>query len=156
MRVLMLLLLFALVGAGCATHRVGLVHAAEGPIVLESMDGKKVRLVTLGDAAPIAHLDGHMLEVWGQRLFGAMRISKWRVDQGIHGLATWVGKLEAHGVQIGLHDRNSGGFYFVSEKIEDELAPHLGKQVLLEGYVDGPHRIQVLFYRVLARPDGDG
>ena len=35
----------------------------------------------------------------------------------------------------------------------DVLWPHRGRPVLLEGYVEGAHRIHVVYYRVLAEED---
>jgi hypothetical protein len=53
-------------------------------------------------------------------------------------------------VQVGLQDRNTGSFYFVDDVAASTLAPYVGLPVLVEGWVDGPQRINVQFYRVLA------
>jgi hypothetical protein len=60
--------------------------------------------------------------------------------------------LVGRGVQLGVQDRNSGAYYLVDEAAVQDLEPFIGKPVLLEGYVDGAHRIAVLYYRVLAQP----
>jgi len=66
-------------------------------------------------------------------------------------MATWVGTLERKGVQLGLMDRNSGVFYFFEPNSAAPLSEFLGRQVMIEGYVEGPHLVRVLDYRLLEK-----
>jgi hypothetical protein len=50
---------------------------------------------------------------------------------------------------IGVQDRNSGAYYLVDPDSAETLKPYVGKTVLLEGYVEGAHRVRVLYFRVL-------
>lgn len=149
--------MLAALATGCPAHEVGLVHPAAAGVTLETASKGEYRLVTVGEAAPMAFLDGHTAEVWGTRVFRTISVSDWKVLEGMHGLSTWVGTLEASGVQIGLYDRNTESYYFVNSESVRLLEPLVGLPVLLEGYVEGPHRIRVLYFRPLApaRATGD-
>ncbi len=145
--------LFAvLAGAsGCAVHLVGIVEpTAQGP-VLETPRGEQHHLLLDAGSRPMAALDGHLVEVDGRKLPGGVRVEEWRIIEGPHGMTTWAGNVVAYGVQIGIEDRNSGALYFVDDLAARALQPHLGEIVAVEGYVDGPHRIQVLYWTLLAR-----
>lgn len=135
--------------AGCAFHATGLARPTPGGPTLEVIDGTTWRLVVGPDAAPLAALDGHTVTIDGQRVFGTVRVSDWRVDEGLHGMPVWVGPVQRMGAQIGVDDRNSGAFYWVDDAATRTLAAHVGEVVLLEGYVDGPHRVKVLYWRPL-------
>jgi len=109
--------------------------------------------VTSPGSEPLAALDGHEITVEGQRVFGALRVSDWQVVGGLHGMPVWVGQVQRMGAQIGVNDRNSGAFYWVDDAAAQTLDDHIGEVVLLEGYVDGPHRVRVMFWRPLS-PQG--
>jgi hypothetical protein len=53
---------------------------------------------------------------------------------------------------LGLQDRNSGAYYLLDPDAALELSPYVGLPVLVEGYVEGAHRVRVLYYRVLGTP----
>lgn len=135
--------------AGCAFHATGLARPTSGGPTLQTIDGTTLRLVVGPDAAPLGHLDGHTVTVDGQRVFGAVRVTDWRVEEGLHGMPVWVGPVQRMGAQIGIEDRNSGAFYWVDDAAIRTLSAHVGQVVLVEGYVDGPHRVKVLYWRPL-------
>ena len=134
----------------CAFHETGLVSHEENGTILERMDGRRFHLVLPPTARALSYLDGHTADVWGNSWFHHVRVTDWKIPEGLHGMATWVGTLEERGIQIGLLDRNSGAYYLVDADAAESLAAFAGKPVLLEGYVDGPHRVRVLYFRVLA------
>jgi hypothetical protein len=134
----------------CAFHETGLVHAGAASTMLETPEGKSYRLILVGEAAPVAFLDGHLADIRGTRTFHTVAVRDWKVAEGLHGMAAWVGVLEQTGVQIGLLDRNSGAYYVVDRDGADVLYRYVGEPVLLEGYVEGAHQVHVLYFRVLA------
>ncbi len=136
----------------CAFRSTGLVHPAEGGVYLENLDGQRWKLVAGDRNAPVLFLDGHLTEVKGLRSGQSVRVSEWRVIEGRHGMSTWVGVVEGAGTQLGLHDRNSGSFVWVDSESAQALQKWIGTTVLLEGYVEGPQRVRVMYLRVLA-PD---
>jgi hypothetical protein len=136
--------------SGCATHVIGVVEPTDPGTMLTTSTGQHYRLALGREASPMRWLDGHMAEVSGPRVGRRIQVKEWKVIEGLHGLPVWVGVLEARGVQIGLHDRNSGAYYFVDQDAVDTLWPFLGEPVLLEGYVEGAHRVRVVYFRVLA------
>lgn len=146
-----LIALLALGSGGCAVHLVGLVGPDDDRgTVLSTLEGQQYRLSLHGEARPMRYLDGHLCEVDGTTSFKRVRVGAWTVLEGLHGLPVWVGVLEWRGVQIGMHDRNTGAYVFLDEEGADVLAPYVGKPVLVEGYVEGAHRVRVVYYRVLA------
>jgi hypothetical protein len=140
----------ALLAAGCSAHVVGLVEPAAAGPHLRTSEGASFALVVAGDSAPMSYLDGHTAEVWGRKALGRLVVADWKVLDGLHGLPTWVGPLVAQGVQIGVQDRNSGGFYLLDQAGAAALEAYVGEQVLVEGYVEGAHRVRVVYFRVLA------
>lgn len=142
-----------LIFAGCPYHETGLVHATEGGPSLEAMTGPEVRLVLVGaDAAPVSRLDGHQAEIWGTRIARRVRVTDWKVPEGLHGFQAWVGPLERRGAQLGLTDRNTGAYVLLDDAAQEALGPFVGGVVLVEGYVQGAHRVQVVYYRDLGAP----
>ena len=141
----MLGLLLVLPG-GCAVSLVGVVEPAERGMVLSTVEGHEHRLLLDGPSRPIQALDGHLVEVEGRKVCRRVHVEEWRVLEGPHGLATWAGRVVAYGVQIGIEDHESGAVYFVDDLAAEKLRPYLGEIVVVEGYVDGPHRIRVLYW----------
>jgi len=140
----------ALGSTGCVAHLVGLVEGGDEALTLVTTEGRRIRLSAQGDAAPVAWLDGHLVEVEGVRVLGRLRITDWKVHEGLHGMTAWAGLLQANGVQLGLDDRNSGAYYLLDPDSTEALWPYRGKPVLVEGYVEGAHRVRVMYFRVLA------
>jgi hypothetical protein len=145
------LLLPILFLSGCLAHSRGIIVETQGlGPMLRTQEGQELRLVLLGeDAAALAHLDGAMVDVSGQRLFRNFRVDDWTVLSGSHGMATWVGPLRFLGSRVAIEDRGSGVTYVLDNDASKSLLDEVGSMVLLEGYVDGPHRIQVVFYDLL-------
>ena len=143
-------LAFLVLVTGCQAHFRGMVDA--GPDVrtaLVTYEGKKFQLMTMGESAPLGRLNGYLVDVWGQKVCRTIRVDDWKAPTGIHGMTAWVGELQNHGVQIAFDDRNTGGFYFVHQSDEEEMRQFIGHTVLVEGYVEGNHRVQVMHYQVL-------
>lgn len=139
------------VGPGCAWKGEGLVaHHGLGTTVTTPTGGRLKLVLGESDRA-LAHLDGHLVMLEGRRAFGSLRVTDWSVPEGTHGMAAWVGRLERRGVQLGLQDRNSGAYYLLDSASWPVLSGAVGQEVLVEGYVDGPHEVKVMFYRVLAK-----
>ena len=143
-----------LANGGCATHQVGMVTPGEsGGAVMRTSEGREFRLVLDQESAPLRYLDGHLADVHGIKMFKRIAVTDWTVVEGLHGLQVFVGVLEGQGSQIGLTDRTSKAYYLVNRESAPDLEPFVGKPVLLEGIVSGPHIVEVMYYRVLAESD---
>jgi hypothetical protein len=146
---------------GCAIQATGVVAPladGSGTGFLTS-EGERLRLRLGPDAAPLAYLDGHEVALEGSRIGTGVRVSDWKVVGGLHGLQVWVGPLDVVGLQIGIADRNTGSYFYLDEASWDVLSPFDGATLLVEGWVEGAHRLRVVYYRVLAPEDpspGDG
>jgi len=134
---------------GCAGHVRGLVEPTPAGSRLTTVEGRVYKLILTGESTPIHRLDGHFVDAWGQRVFNTIRVSRWTVGEGLHGMPTWVGKLVVMGEQLGIEDMNSGVFYLLDDKAAGTLRVHADKVVLVEGYVDGPHMVHAVYYRLL-------
>lgn len=147
-------LLGASVG-GCAFHEIGLVHGGPNETTLDTPSDGQYRLLLDSDTEPLAWLDGHEGEIWGSRVGRKVRVTDWKLGEGLHGMPSFVGKIELQGAQIGMLDRNSKAYYVFDPEGAAVLRPMAGRTVLVEGYVDGAHRVRVLYYRLLAKaPEG--
>lgn len=118
---------------------------------MNTLDGERYRLaLDTADARPLAFLDGHTTEIDGTRVFRVVHVTDWKVPEGLHGMPVWVGALQQEGRRIGLYDRNSRAFYVLDDAATSTLQGDVGKVALVEGYVEGPHRVHVVYYRLLA------
>jgi hypothetical protein len=138
--------------SACSVHHHGQLLREDGAsTTLYISDGRKLRLVVGPESQPVNYLEGSTVEVWGAGVLGRVVVKDWNVLQGPHGMPVWIGLLERKGVQLGLMDRNSDVFYFMDSTQEQGLHEAVSKTVMVEGYVDGPHRVRVLDYRVLEK-----
>lgn len=135
--------------SGCVWKGEGLVRSGPMGAHLDVSTGQSWRLVLGEEQRALAHMDGQIAVIEGRRMFKNLSVKKFTVPSGKHGMAVWFGKLERRGVQLGLQDRNNGGFYMLSPDVWDDMADYVGGDVLVEGYVDGPHRIRVMYHQPL-------
>lgn len=145
MRGALLLPMFFLLG--CQAHLQGLVR--EDGASLLTPTGRTVRVRGEGPGAELPHLVGLLVDVDGVRTPAGVRATEVRATEGSHGLSAWIGVLEGLGLQVGLHDRNSRAWYELEPDSAETLRELVGQPVFLEGYVEGPHEIRVLYFRVL-------
>jgi len=123
----------------------------EGPhALLRSLDGDARPLVLNGDAVALSSLDDCLVEIWGKQGFRGVRVDKYRVLEGTHGLTVWVGRLETRGGELGLIDREGSLFRRLNEEGKLALKVHKGRLVMIEGYVGGAELVRVVYYRLLA------
>ena len=138
--------------AGCAVHTQGLVKLDGDRVRLVEPTGRTRTLVLEGDAQPLAYLEDHIITVDGKAGPAGLKVADWSVGNGLHGLTTFVGRLERRG-GLGLEDRNSGVWVRLHPDHDAQFSPWVGQTVLLEGYVAGPHQVKVQFHRILAPED---
>ena len=134
---------------GCAHTAKGILSSTAGGVVVQGLHGEQAKLVLGPKAQPLGALEGYYVEVRGLKGLGALQVESWSVVEGPSALPVWVGPLEVLGARVGLRDHNSGGFYFLDQSTAEALRNQGGKWVVVEGYVDGPHEIRVMFHRLL-------
>jgi len=127
----------------------GIVEAGDAGASIHTPEGRRYRLLLTEESAPLRSVDGHSVELWGQRALGAIRVADYKVGEGPHALQVWVGPLRQMGAQLGVEDRNTGAFYWLDQATQNALYDEAGGVVLVEGFVDGPHTLRVLHYRML-------
>ena len=138
--------------SGCAVHTSGLVQTPAGQVRLLTRENHRWRLRAGGESKRLERLDGHIVEIVGLRILQTVWVSDWSVSQGLHGMQAWTGTLESYGLQLLIADRKSGAQYVLNRDAITDLAPFIGAPILLEGYIEGPQQIHVLYYRLLGDP----
>ncbi len=133
----------------CTASLQGLVEKRPLGTWIKTSEGTDYQLVLGEGASAVSHLEGLIVEVEGRRVFRKVTVEQWRCREGSHGLTAWIGVVEERGVQLGLYDRNSDGWYFFDEDSIDTLRPFAGKPMLIEGYVVGAHEVAAVYYRPL-------
>lgn len=136
--------------SGCPTTLRGTLEPGPPPMV-RTVDGETHRLRLGPNSSVLQYLDGHTVEVSGKLAFGRVGARSWEILEGRNGLPVWVGVLERRGFQVGMLDHNSGSYYLFGTDANDVLLPHIGKPVLIEGYVQGANLVEVVYYRVLTQ-----
>ncbi len=136
--------------SGCAFRQTGLVSVEDQGIKLALQHGGQLRVASVGAGVELASLEGHLVEVTGRRAFGRVTVQRWTVRAGLHDMNAWVGTLARRGAQLGIDDRNTGLWYFIDRADEGALMPLVGRLVVVEGVVVGPHVIEVRDVRVIA------
>jgi hypothetical protein len=144
------MLLLLAVNVGCSVHVVGLVQPDDGSVSLVELNGSWHRLALSGDNEMLRFLDGHLVSVEGSKHGRRVDVMDFTIEEGLHGMQVWVGHLESTGTGMGLLDKNSGAFYVVDKDSEPVFSGYEGSPVLIEGYVNGPNQIKVMFYRSLS------
>jgi hypothetical protein len=128
---------------------IGVVRPAGEAAVITSTEGFTRPLMLEGDAAPIRWLDGHVVEVEGVTRRGAIRVQRWHVTEGLHGLSVWVGTLVARPNGLSLIEIDGGAEFQLDPEASEDLQAWVGQVVLLEGLIQGTLGVKVMFYRPL-------
>lgn len=121
-----------------------------GSPVVRAQDGAETVLVARGDAAPVAYLDGCIVELEGALAFHRLHVRDWRVVDAGDGSGNFVGTLRAYGARLVLDDRNSGGPVLLDDLTAAPLRPWVGYPVLVIGHVTGAGYVVPVAFRVLA------
>ena len=89
---------------GCAAHLKGLFENGGSTKYLLYDNDKRLVVRGDSDAPGLMRLDGCLVEVWGQKQWGKLRVDSYKILEGTHGLAHWTGHLAWRGGVLGLVD----------------------------------------------------
>ena len=154
----LVVLLLMLSGAGCTRHIQGVVtvHPTQGVTLAHVYGGAtRITLEEEEEERLLSALGGHSVVVDGRGGAATVRVERWRVVEGPHALPVWIGILQLRGGSLGFFDRNSGIFYYLEKESAKPLYSHVGQWAVVEGFVDGPHTVRVMYYDVLDPPSQD-
>jgi hypothetical protein len=132
--------------------QTGVVLDAAEP-ELRTYDGTPVLLRLDEASAPIAYLDGCIIEVEGPKVGGRVRVKDWTVKDAGDGSGGFVGVLRAWGGRIVMDDRNTGTTLILDDGMSELLRPWVGQPVLVVGTVVGGNVVQPMAWRLLAEED---
>lgn len=144
--------LWALLACSARMDVSGVVRAEADVVHLDTISGQDYRLRLGADAALFSGLSGNSVALVGTRLGSRIWVRHWRVVTGADGSTPYLGRLERHGANLILLDRNTGRrFTFDAESLSD-LEQAIGAQILLRGFVVAPHVLHVIDWEILAAP----
>jgi hypothetical protein len=127
----------------------GLLRTENEQVYLDTLGGEHYRLDLGGDAALLGYLAGDSVALSGPRLGQRIWVRNWNVITGADGSAPFLGRLEWHGANLVLMDRNSGARFVFDEASLKALEPGAGKNILVRGFIVGPHVLHVMNWRIL-------
>lgn len=141
----------AILFLACAlsAHRTGLVSNVDGVVRLTESTGRGLEIQARGSAAPLAKLDGCVVEVRGPRLGKRLYPTRWSVQDAGDGWPPFVGILHRFGGNWLIDDQTTGRQITLSPLSVAALASAEGKLVLVQGFVDGPEQVRVVGWRLL-------
>lgn len=140
--------------AGCTlpVSARGLVSAAEGGLVITASNGKSRPLAVNAEVAALTHTEGLLVEVEGLLRRGVIEVDTFRIVEGPHGMAAYVGRLIE--TPTGLWLEQPGGQ--PSVRLDDRQVPApnaVGRVVLVEGLVDADDTVHVVAWLLLGEPE---
>ena len=141
--------------AGCSLNstRAGLVDASDQHIALVESSGRTCHLVTSEGSEELRYLSGCVVEVTGRRAGKRLHVTDWQVTDAGDGSEPYVGRLLSEDGRLMLDARSTlAPVALIGEGLAG-LSDHIGKPVLVVGFVVGSHAVQVFSWRVL---EGDG
>jgi len=130
----------------------GVVRVETEAVHLDTISGQDYRLRLGPEEALFSGLSGNSVALVGARLGSRIWVRHWRVVTGADGSTPYLGRLERHGANLILLDRNTGRrFTFDAQSLSD-LEQAVGAQILLRGFVVEPHVLHVIDWEILAAP----
>ncbi len=129
----------------CITQHRGIVTHEKGRVMATASEGDAYRLYSSDKT--ISALGGCILQLEGLGGIRWFYVKDYEILDAGDGSAPFIGKLEQRGIQYFLSDETSGSLFRLQE--DQDLSLHLGKRILVVGYVVGPHDLKVLSLRVL-------
>ena len=148
------LLIVLLVLSACSASIRGVVRPGDQGPQLQEMQGRTWLLQPQTDEAHLLRfLDGEEVVVEGSKRGRTLKADRWSLREGTHGLQAFYGPLLDGPNGFGVQDQGSQAFYTIDDDAVDLLIDHVGKPVVLEGYVEGAQAVRVVYYRVLAAPE---
>ncbi len=139
-------LLLSLMLSGCAyaVRATGSLQREGDALIVASTNGKSRPLELNGPSAALARLDGYTVELEGVTHKGAIRVTSWRVLEGLHGMSVWVGSVARTEHGIALDDAENHVRLTLKGDGADVLWDEIGRAVLIEGFIDGTLQVQVV------------
>ena len=121
----------------------------QGNIYLVVNPTKKTKLMLSGEAEAVQNLLGCKVSVEGRMSVGSFRVERYEVIDAGYGTRPHVGELFQQGDALRMKDVNSGALLELVGDRAEGLAAFEGATILVNGVVVGPHRVQVMSYRIL-------
>lgn len=127
----------------------GIVEVDGARVSLLGPNGERDRLLVPQSQEAVRALAGVEVDMDVVRLARGARVTSWWVTEGPHGLQAVTGLLVRDGARVAVFDRATRVWFFLETADARQLAPHVGREVLLEGYQQGERTFQVVHYRLL-------
>jgi len=148
-----LLLCSIMAQTACAVHRKGLIQKGGETIYLVESSDRRTPLRGPALNRGLSSIDGFLVEVWGKRNPSSLQVERYRIIDGVHGLANWTGVMDHQYGLLGLVDVEGSQFRPIGGPEKSALERHIGSLVFVEGYIVGAGEVQVVYYRILAESE---
>lgn len=134
---------------GCAHSARGLVRVEDGQAVVESLEGRRLWIRDEGEGAWFPALVDCEVDLRGRGSRRNLAVVEWEVLAGPTGGQPFVGRLGLGRGGLVLDDRSTGQQVLLEAQGAEALLEHVGRMVLVEGYVSGPQQVRVVDWRSL-------
>jgi len=166
------MMFFLLIACAFHTTVTGLVDyktdrervALYGPDGIEYTITPSLSKYTTVHSSTLGSLEGLGISVTGSRIGPYIFVRRWHIVDGGDGSVPFVGVLRRHGSQFLLADRYSGGDYIldfsgqvsfrpVSGDTNKQVDEFIGLDVVVVGFIIGPHQVRVVEIRSIGPVD---
>lgn len=137
------------VATSCAHSARGIVRLDADRVVVESFDGDQVGIKTEGEGRYFPALVGCEVEVEGRGGRKRLQVREWEVIADPGGGQPFVGRLDLGPGGLVLDDRSTGQTLRLDAEGSEALLEHLGRIVLISGYIAGVQQVRVVDWRSL-------
>ncbi len=139
---------------GCAAAHKGMVEVEPASVGaadawLRTSEGRRYRLRLDEDSQAVRAMEGCIVDVEGKALGRSLLVRSWQVTDAGDGSAPYVGALRQHGSNLVIDDRNSGMPLVLDPGSATRLVPHVGKYLMISGYVVGAQTLHAVSFRIL-------
>ena len=127
----------------CLSHHKGIVNDVNGRVTVTTAQGQSIRIFSAEHS--LADFEGCILTVDGIGGGRWIFVQDYEVLDAGDGSAPFMGIVERRGVQYFLNDKRSGALLRLHS--DEELSEYDGMEILVVGYIIGPHDLKVVSLR---------
>jgi hypothetical protein len=127
----------------------GVLRSEADAVYLDTISGQDYSLQLGADASMFSGLSGNSVALVGPRIGRRIWVRNWRVVTGADGSIPYMGRVERHGANLILLDRNSGRRFTFDASSLEKLDDAVGSQIILQGFAVETHVLHVIDWKIL-------
>jgi hypothetical protein len=130
----------------------GVLRSEADAVHLDTISGQDYSLQLGAETSMFYGLSGNSVALVGPRIGHRIWVRKWRVVTGADGSIPYLGRVERHGANLILLDRNTGRRFTFDASSLEKLDGAVGSQIILQGFAVEPHVLHVVDWKILDQP----